>query len=160
MTAKCLAAAARKLHGFDLILCGRRAADGETGQVGPMLASMLRCACIVNATSAAVDGETLYAEQLTEDGVVAWKAGLPALVTLCEWSYRLRLPSISGLRAAARAEIARFSPGDIGMEGKCGLAASPTRVVRVSPRPLGLRPCRKLPLADVLSALEERGVLP
>lgn len=160
ITARCLTAAARKLGGFDLILCGKRAADGETGQVGPMMASMLQCACVVNATAAEVEGNGLRAEQLTEDGVVTWKAELPALVTLCEWSHKLRLPSINGLRTAAKAEILRLTPGDIGLEGECGLAASPTRVVRVSPRPLGLRPCRKLPLKDVLKALEDREALP
>lgn len=160
VTAQCLVAAARKLGGFDLILCGKRAADGETGQVGPMMASMLRCACVVNATSADTDGKTLIAQQLTENGVVTWKAQLPALVTLCEWSYRLRLPSILGLRAAKSADITLLSPGDIGMEGQCGLAASPTRVVHVSPKPLGLRPCQKLPLSEVLAALKEREVLP
>ena len=41
ITAACLCTAVRALGGFDLILCGRRAIDGETGQVGPMLASML-----------------------------------------------------------------------------------------------------------------------
>ncbi len=159
ITAKCLRAAADKLGGFDLILCGRRASDGETGQVGPMLASMMQIPCVVNAVKADIAGDTLTVKQLTEDGVTTWKAALPALVTLCEWSYRLRLPSIAGLRGAAKAEIKCLTPPDLGISA-CGIAASPTRVVHVSPRPLGLRPCKKLPLADVLAALEEQEALP
>lgn len=159
ITAKCLCAAAHTLGGFDLILCGRRASDGETGQVGPMMASMMQTPCIVNAIQAETDTKTITAKQLTESGVINWQAALPALVTLCEWSYRLRLPSMTGLRIAAQAEIKRFRPSDIGINA-CGLAASPTRVVRVSPHPLGLRPCAKLPLPDALAALEERGALP
>lgn len=159
ITAKCLCAAARKLGGFDLILCGRRASDGETGQVGPMMASMMRMACVVNATQAEMNGNILTIKQLTEDGVITWKAALPALVTLCEWSCRLRLPSIAGLHRAASSVIVRLTPSNIGIK-EYGIAASPTRVVRVSPHPLGLRQCRKLPLADVLAALEEQGALP
>ena len=43
--------------------------------------------------------------QLTEAGSVAWKAPLPAVMTLCEWSHALRLPTISGLRRAAQANV-------------------------------------------------------
>lgn len=50
VTARCLAEAEKALGGFDLILCGRRAIDGETGQVGPMVAAMLDRPCVVNAT--------------------------------------------------------------------------------------------------------------
>ena len=158
VTAKCLHAAARTLGTFDLILCGRHASDGETGQVGPMMASMMDIPCVANATHAALDGEAMRVRQLTEKGVITWKAPLPALLTLCEWSYRLRLPSIAGLRKAAKAGIARLTPPDIGIAA-CGIAASPTRVVHVSPQTLGLRPCKKLPLADVLAALDEQGAL-
>ena len=40
-TARVLAAACRKLGDFDLLLCGERATDGDTGQVGPGLAAFL-----------------------------------------------------------------------------------------------------------------------
>ncbi|HCL79672.1 MAG TPA: electron transfer flavoprotein subunit beta, partial [Synergistaceae bacterium] len=40
-TARTLAAALRKEGPFDMILCGERATDGETGQVGPALGHLL-----------------------------------------------------------------------------------------------------------------------
>jgi len=40
-TARVLSAAVRKLGDVDLILCGERATDGDTGQVGPGLAAFL-----------------------------------------------------------------------------------------------------------------------
>ena len=40
-TARALALAIRKLGGADLVLCGRMATDGDTAQVGPMLAELL-----------------------------------------------------------------------------------------------------------------------
>lgn len=156
-TAKTLRAAVDVLGGFDLILCGRRAVDGETGQVGPMLASLMDAACVVNATEVAISGDTATVSQLTEDGVQRWQCRLPAVMTLCEWSHRLRLPTLAGLKRAKQAPIRRLSPGELSVSRESiGLKGSPTRVVRVSARPVGARLCRKLPVADVLAALEER----
>lgn len=162
ITAKTLRAAVDALGGFDLILCGRRAVDGETGQVGPMLAALLDIPCVPNATALRVDADkTAVASQLTEGGVQEWRCPLPALITLCEWSYRLRLPTLSGLRAAGRAAIRRLSPAQVGLApDRCGLKASPTRVVGVSARPVGARPCRKVNVAEALHALDEGRVLP
>lgn len=157
VTAKCLRAAVRFLGGFDLILCGRRAVDGETGQVGPMLASLLDIPCAANVTGVTVTEGRFSAAQLTEAGTLTWQADLPAVITLCEWSYRLRLPTIRGLKAAAAAQIARLTPEGLGLSpAQCGLKASPTRVTRISARPSGVRPCVKAPLQEVLERLEKR----
>ncbi len=159
VTAQCLTAAAKHLGGFDLILCGRRAVDGETGQVGPMMAAMLDIPCVANITGAAMENGMLEARQLTEDGVQTWQTPLPALVTLCEWSHRLRLPTLLGLKRAAAAPVRRYTPADLAI-ASCGLKASPTRVTRVSSSPVGVRPCKKISLESVIRALEEGGLLP
>ncbi len=172
-TATALYAAANLLGGFDLILCGRRAADGETGQVGPMLAALLGCACVANATAVQVEHTpdkennghalaglsplTLTVDQLIEDGKAVWQCQTPALVALCEWSYRLRAPSLTGLRNAARAQVRRLTARDIGLNApSCGLKGSPTRVIRVCAKTAGLRTCERLTVEDFLT----RGVLP
>ncbi|MCI5846790.1 MAG: electron transfer flavoprotein subunit beta/FixA family protein [Candidatus Limiplasma sp.] len=161
VTAKCLKAAAEKLGGFDLILCGRRAVDGETGQVGPMTASLLDMPCVANAIQADSDGQTLTACQLTEAGHITWKTPLPAAVTFCEWSYRLRLPTLPGIKRAAKAQIQVLTPADLGLPAsKCGIKASPTRVVHVESRPVCVRPCQKTDVRTVLAQLTERGLLP
>ena len=158
VTAECLKAAVEKLGGFDVILCGRRAVDGETGQVGPMLASMLDIPCVPNITEARLASRHMQALQLTEAGQITWKVPLPALFTLCEWSHRLRLPTILGLKKSRTLPVTVWKPGDLGILS-CGLKASPTRVVGIHTAPTGVRPCRKLPLKDVLKALEEKGAL-
>ena len=82
----------------------------------------------------------LTARQLTEAGTVSWRMSLPAALTLCEWSYALRLPTFSGLRRAKTAQIERLSPGQLGLSPEeCGLKGSPTRVVNVSVRESGVR---------------------
>lgn len=159
VTAKNLALAIQHLGGFDLILCGKRATDGETGQVGGMLASLLDIACIPNVTAANVEGHQLSASQLTEDGTVTWNAPLPAVLTLCEWSHRLRLPTILGLRKAHTADIQRLTAKDIGA-AESGLRASPTQVVRIDSRPVGVRPCQKLSYEEAMQALRQKEVLP
>ena len=153
-TAGTLEAAIRKLGGFDLILCGRRATDGDTGQVGPMLASMMNIACVPNAVSARLGGGKVRVAQLVEDGIRNWQAGLPALLTLCEWSYPLRLPSLAGLKRARAAEIPRLTLPDLGLPREMsGLNGSPTRVVRANARTIGLRACRMVDLEGLLETL-------
>lgn len=159
VTARCLAEAEKALGGFDLILCGRRAVDGETGQVGPMVAAMLDRSCVVNATEGEIADGCLKAIQLTEAGSLQWKAPLPAVMTLCEWSHALRLPTISGLRRAAQANVRVCEPEDLGIDpASCGLKASPTRVTHISARPVGVRPCVKTGFAEVMKALEAKGL--
>lgn len=159
VTACCLAEAEKALGGFDLILCGRRAIDGETGQVGPMVAAMLDRPCVVNATEGEIADGCLKAIQLTEAGSLQWKAPLPAVMTLCEWSHALRLPTISGLRRAAQANVRICEPEDLGIDpADCGLKASPTRVTHISARLVGVRPCVKTGFAEVMKALEAKGL--
>ena len=159
VTAHCLAEAEKALGGFDLILCGSRAVDGETGQVGPMVAALLERPCVVNATEGEIAEGCLRALQLTEAGSQEWKAPLPAVMTLCEWSHALRLPTISGLRRAAQADVQFCEPEDLGIDpATCGLKASPTRVTHISARPVGVRPCVKTSFAEVMKALEAKGL--
>lgn len=159
VTAHCLVEAEKALGGFDLILCGRRAVDGETGQVGPMVAALLERPCVVNATEGEIAEGCLRALQLTEAGSQEWKAPLPAVMTLCEWSHALRLPTISGLRRAAQADVRFCEPEDLGIDpATCGLKASPTRVTHISARPVGVRPCVKTSFAEVMKALEAKGL--
>ena len=139
-TARALSAAARALGPFDLLLFGRRAADGETGQVGPMTAALLGIPCVANATGADLTEDVLTASQLTEAGTVRWQTKLPAALTLCEWSYPLRLPTLLGLRRAKNAPVAHLTHEDIALAREdCGLRGSPTRVTHVSARPSGVR---------------------
>lgn len=159
VTAKCLQAAAEMGEGFDLILCGRRAVDGETGQVGPMVAALLDVPCVPNATDVRLENNALVIDQLTEAGVITWQAYFPAVITFCEWSHHLRLPTLMGMRRARNAQIRRVTAQELGIK-ETGLKASPTRVVRIHSRPAGVRPCQKLPVDEVLAALVHKEVLP
>lgn len=156
VTARCLKSAAEFLAPVDVIACGRRAVDGETGQVGPMLASMLDWPCLYNLVSAEA-GAVLKGCQLTETAEREQECPYPAVLTFCEWSYRLRLPTLRGLRNARTAEITHLTPEDLEIPAEiCGLRASPTRVVRVDAQPVGVRPCRRMTAAEAMDAVLER----
>ena len=124
-----------------------------------MVAALLGRPCVVNATEGEIAEGCLRALQLTEAGSQEWKAPLPAVMTLCEWSHALRLPTISGLRRAAQADVRSCEPEDLGIDpATCGLKASPTRVTHISARPVGVRPCVKTSFAEVMKALEAKGL--
>ncbi len=160
VTAKCLAAAIRRLGMPDLILCGRRAADGETGQVGPMLAALLGIPCVTNALEIKARQDGFDIRQLHEKGENLYHAPAPTLVTLCEWSYPLRLPTVAGLRKAAKADIRVLDRESLELPREaCGITASPTRVIRVEAKSTGVRPCRKASPEEALRWLREGGLL-
>jgi electron transfer flavoprotein beta subunit len=156
-TARALAAAAKVLGPFDLLLFGRRAADGETGQVGPMTAALMGIPCIANITSAEFTEENiLKTRQLTETGTVLWEAKPPCALTLCEWSYALRLPTMGGLRKAKQAAVRIMTPADIDMEDltKIGLKGSPTRVTRIDARSGGVKPTKWVTVDEAIEVVK------
>lgn len=157
-TAQTLRAAIARLAPFDLIVCGRRAIDGETGQVGPELAALLDIPCVTNVKRFDVDPDSrhLTCVRLLEDGHEILGCTLPAMLTLCEYAHTLRLKSIYGLRRAQRLSVQILDQAALNSP-VYGLAASPTRVKRVRKCQVGVRNVTMLPdsmdTVDRLAAL-------
>lgn len=141
-TAYTLARAAQTLGGFDLIVCGKQAIDGDTAQVGPGLACRLQIpyATCVQKTRKVTDG-TIEVERMMDDGFDVVRLPLPALLTVVKDINEPRVASLKGKMKAKKAQIRKFSAADIGADPQCiGLAGSPTQVVRVfSPEARGDR---------------------
>ena len=128
-TSRILAEAVKQLGGFDLIFCGRRSTDGETGQVGPELAVRLGLPYIANCVDIVVDGSRLTATCLTDWGSETLAAPLPALITFRNGINSPRLPSLLGLRKAGKAQIRILDAAAIGLPKELtGQAGSPTIV--------------------------------
>ncbi len=128
-----LAGAVRKLGGFDLVLCGKQAIDGDTAQVGPGLAWRLGIPYVtcVRRIEGCENG-LLRAQRLMDDGYDEIEVELPALLTVVKEINEPRIPSLKGKMKAKKLEIATLSAADIGAEPQCiGLAGSTTQVVRV-----------------------------
>lgn len=141
-TSYTLARAVETLGGFDLILCGKQAIDGDTAQVGPGLACRLRlpyAACVQKTRQ--VTAATIEVERMMDDGYDVLRLPLPALLTVVKDINEPRVASLKGKMKAKKAEIQQFSAADIGADPQCiGLTGSPTQVVRVfSPEPRGDR---------------------
>ena len=147
-----LAAAIRKLSPVDLIICGERATDGDTGQVGPGIAAWLDLPVVSYACSIdwVADG-TCRSRRLVEDGYETVDMQLPGLLTVVKEVANPRLPTLRGKQRARRADIPSWGMSDLDIdEDNVGLAGSPTRVVKIF-RPTVARECRMVAPADEIA---------
>jgi electron transfer flavoprotein beta subunit len=154
-TSYVLAAAIRKIGGYDLVVCGERATDGDTGQVGPGIAAWLDLpvATYVGRLDE-VTAATCRVHRLVEDGYEVLDVSLPAVLTVVKEVADPRLPTLRGKQKAKKATIPTLGPGDMDVRAEClGLNGSPTRVVRIF-RPKVARQCQKVAATDE-RAIEE-----
>lgn len=144
-TAYVLAKAITNLGNVDLILCGERATDGDTGQVGPGIASFLDLPVVAYVTTITATGDdTVHLKRLTEDGYETLSMKLPGLVTVLKETGAPRLPTLRGKQRARRSGIPVWGVQELGADpAKLGLKGSPTRVVKIF-RPTVARTCQKL----------------
>lgn len=133
-TAKALAAAIRKLGEFDLILCGEKTVDGDTGQVGPEVAELLG---IPHAAYVCEIKEITHEwiKVVSDMGdKYLYELRLPALLTVTRELNSPRLPTLKDLLKAKRAQIEVWN-ADVLSEyisiDQLGFQGSKTRVVRI-----------------------------
>ncbi len=143
-TARALAAAIKKLGDFDLILCGKRAIDGEMHQVGPRLAALFGLPVLTLVTKVvSVDwsARLLKAERMLEKGREVIEARLPLVLTAEKDMNQPRYPSLINIRKASKKEIPTWTPSDLGLdEGEIGRRGAAVRMGEVKmppPRPAG-----------------------
>ncbi len=148
-TAKVLARAVQML-GADLIFCGRRAIDGETGQVGPEVAALLGRACITNVSAFRPEQEKIILERLTDKRLEIVEVSVPAVFSVVENLDITRMPSLAGLRKARQVEVLRFGARELSLSPEeCGMKGSKTRVVRLFLNPSGRREAKKIAEAEL-----------
>ncbi len=131
-TSLTLAKALQKI-GFDLIICGKQAIDGDTAQVGPGLAVHLDLpqATYVRKT-VEITNQKIVVERLVEGGVEVLEVALPCVMTVVKDINQPRLPSLKGKMRARKAEIKTISAQDIDIaHTELGLDGSPTKVMKI-----------------------------
>ena len=152
-TSYVLAAAIRKLGEASLVLCGERATDGDTGQVGPGIAGFLDWPVVTYVSH--VDELTCGAvrvHRLVEDGYEVLEMATPGVLTLVKESADPRLPTLRGKRKARQANVPVWTAGDLDvLPENLGLQGSPTRVVKIF-RPTVTRQCEMLTAPDEAAA--------
>jgi electron transfer flavoprotein beta subunit len=133
-TARILAAAIRRV-GADVVLCGKRASDGDTGQVGPQLAELLGLPAVTSVVRLEVrNGEALVHRRLERGRRELLRCPLPALFAVEEGINRPRYPKLRVLLRSLEAAIPRRSLTDLGLRAdEVGEAGSCAQVVNLSP---------------------------
>jgi len=135
-TAYTLASAIRHIGDYDLILCGKQAMDGDTGQVGPGVANQLavpQLTYVFKVRGLDPEAGTIEVERLLEEGREVVQTKLPALVTVVKDINQPRYPTFRGIRKARRATIPVWGVDELGEveANHLGLDGSPTKVVKV-----------------------------
>jgi electron transfer flavoprotein alpha subunit len=124
---------------FDLILTGKVAIDGETGQVPPGLAVRFNIPIISNVTKIEKldpESRTVVAKHRFDDGIETVKAKLPAVLTITEEANKPRKFTVEGMLNAKRTQIEVWNKNTIGADSNLlGLKGSPTIVKKVFPPP-------------------------
>ena len=115
-TAQVLAAAIRKLDGFDLIICGRQASDWDNAQVPLGVAEILGLSCIALCRKVEVKNGGVIAESTTPGGYTVIEASLPAVVTVSNELGQPRYPTLRGIMAATRKRPTIWTADDLEME--------------------------------------------
>jgi electron transfer flavoprotein alpha subunit len=162
-TARALAAVLDAAGPFDLILVGRNSVDGDTGQVGPELAELLRLPFASGVRRLHDGGEVWALELEHDDGTQEVELSLPAVLSVAE---RLCDPckvDPAGRAAVAPGRIERLDARRLG-RGPWGEAASPTVVGATRPlehtrRPLILDGPVASQVDEAVRVLAERGAL-
>ncbi|WP_379969279.1 electron transfer flavoprotein subunit beta/FixA family protein [Ectobacillus sp. sgz5001026] len=131
-TSYILANAIKKLGDFDLILCGKQAIDGDTGQVGPAIAEHLGIAQLTYAAKIDVEGEKITIKRETEEGYEIIESKLPVVCTVVKSINEPRFATIKSKMAANKVEIEEITFADMPDidRTKIGLKGSPTKVKR------------------------------
>jgi electron transfer flavoprotein beta subunit len=111
-----LGKAIQKIGGYDLVLCGRQAADWGAGQVGSILAEILGIPVVTLACDIQAVDKTLKVKRIVKDGYEVLEAPMPSLVTVSSEIGLPRLPGGMGLMLARKKQIPIWKAQDIGAE--------------------------------------------
>ncbi|CAB4243394.1 Protein FixA [Methylacidimicrobium sp. AP8] len=138
-TSFALASAIRRLseeRPVDLVFTGKQTVDGDTGQVGPGVATRLGMRLLSYVCRISVldrNRGSIVVHRWTEKGVQVLRSRLPCLITVLEGTGEPRFASLPEMIRAARQPIRVWDRKAAGIEDvrKIGLKGSPTVVGKV-----------------------------
>ncbi|MGD0335740.1 MAG: electron transfer flavoprotein subunit beta/FixA family protein [Candidatus Omnitrophota bacterium] len=132
-TSYTLTGAIKKIGGFDLIICGKQASDGDTAQVGPGISTHLDIPQVTYVKKVEdVNEKAMRLERMMEEGYEVIEVPLPCLITVVKEINEPRLPSLKGMMKAKSAKISVWGQKDLNLDPQAiGLCGSPTQVVKI-----------------------------
>ena len=117
------------IGGYDIVMCGRQAIDGDTAQVGPQIAERLDLPQITYVQDLKVEGDTITAQRALEDGYQVIEVKKPALITCLKELNEPRYANMGGIFDAYAKEVKIISQAELNVPAeKIGLKSSPTNV--------------------------------
>ena len=131
-TSYILSESIKSIGKFDIILGGKQAIDGDTGQTAPSIAEHLDIGRISYVLNLELDGDKVIATRQVEEGVEKVKTKLPILCTATKESNKPRYASIRGVLESRKATINEINMSSLPEidTTKIGLKGSPTKVKR------------------------------
>jgi electron transfer flavoprotein beta subunit len=118
-TARVLAAAIAKLGGWDVLIAGRSALDGETGQTAIQVAALLdapQLTYVARIRQIDFAARVITVERLLEGGREVLTSRLPCVVSVVKEINEPRYPSFLGIRKAAKAAVLTWTATDLGLD--------------------------------------------
>ena len=167
-TSYTIASAIRKVGNFDLIICGEKTVDGDTGQVGPEIAEWLDIPHVSYVSEIKEIGEKFTVVCDLEGDRYSIESRLPLLITVTKDINMPRLPAFADKLKARKAEIEKWTAeglSSVADPSRFGLKGSPTRLNKVIvPSETGrkgevFRGSTAETTAKIIDAFEEGGVL-
>lgn len=114
--AQVLAAAARKLGGFDVIVTGRESGDWGAGQTGGLIAEEMGWPCVSFVDSIESAGGKLRLKRQTESGFEIVEAQTPVVLTITNDEHNVpRIPKVRDVMMAHRQPLTTWSVADLGL---------------------------------------------
>lgn len=129
-TSYILSQAIKKLGTFDIILGGKQAIDGDTGQTAPSIAEHLGATRLTYVLDIKIEGDKVIARRQVEEGIEVIETKFPVLCTATKESNKPRYATVKGVINSLKADIGTITLSDLPDSDttKMGLKGSPTKV--------------------------------
>lgn len=115
-TATAIAGAMKKRGEFDLVICGGKSTDAETGILPAMIADLLGIPSVLGAEKVKIKGKFAFVSVPSEGGINVWKVSLPCVVSVTKNINTPRLPSLRGMNKAVKVPITEYSVEDLDID--------------------------------------------
>jgi electron transfer flavoprotein beta subunit len=140
-TSYVLAESIKRIGSYSIIICGERAVDGDTGQVGPGIAAWLDIPVLTYLSKVSINEGRCTVRRLVEDGYESLSCDMPCVLTVVKEIAEPGLPTLRGKKLAKNLDIPTWTAEYLGINPEIvGLKGSPTRVVKID-KPKVSREC-------------------
>lgn len=125
--------AVKKIGDFQLIVCGGKSVDGETGQVVYGLAQRLGIPCVANVLEIIErKDDSIIVKKEEEDQVAVMECHFPVVIAFQEFTTERENISLLKLKRAKKTGITTWNSTDMDLDvEKCGSKGSKTKVLNV-----------------------------